>query len=349
MRRMVVQFAVWLVVIGLAFGSAAQEARKEPPLRLVVELTDSSLIIGTTDLKTLPIRSESFGKVNVLLKMVESIEFRENREMVQVNVENGDRISGVLDVPAFNLLTLFGKVSIPAAHVVAVHVPKAGARVSVKLRELPIIFVPRQREGRKLANEQAVIGTLKAIANGQQTFQTRRYVDQDWDGTGEYGFLQEITGVARNVRIDSGGRGGGGPGIGEILPRALGVLDANGIATKSGYMFHMFLPSGDLAGVDAIAETPVLPAGDDHNADDQETRWCCYAWPAKLGVTGERAFVINQQGMVYETDNRTQRYSGAATTPTANAAFRPGTPNIDGPLAAGAARIDGGVWKASGG
>jgi prepilin-type N-terminal cleavage/methylation domain-containing protein len=211
------------------------------------------------------------------------------------------------------------------------------------------IALPGLLGSRKAANEQAAVGSLKAVANAQQTFQTKRYVDQDLDGTGEYGFLQELTGVAGNVRND-GGTEAGGPIIGEILAQALGTLDVNGIASKGGYLFHMYLPTDDtVAGGDAVAEPQVLPAGVAANSDAQEARWCCYAWPVNRGNTGDRAFVINHQGNVYETDNKVQLYSSAAVAPTANAAFVPGTLNVNGALAAGAAGVDGGIWVGSGG
>ncbi len=206
------------------------------------------------------------------------------------------------------------------------------------------IALPGLLGSRKAANEQAAIGSLKAIANGEQTFQTKRYVDMDLDGTGEYGWLQEVTGVAAADRD-----GGAQPIVGEILPQALGTLDLNGCATKGGYTFHMFLPSDDTGIAGAIGETQAVPAGNAADSDAQESRWCCYAWPVNRGNTGDRAFVINQQGQVYETDNETQQYTSNTAMPAADAAFVAGVTNINGALAAGGAGQDGGTWVAAGG
>ena len=39
-------------------------------------------------------------------------------------------------------------------------------------------------------------------------------------------------------------------------------------------------------------------------------RFVCYAWPQAIGVTGNRAFVVSQQGEVFSTPNKdSQDYS----------------------------------------
>ena len=208
------------------------------------------------------------------------------------------------------------------------------------------IALPGLLGARKGTNEQAAIATLRSIAAWQSTFNTKRYVDQDIDGAGEYGFLSELSGVAPADR-DAGSQ----PAIGEIGIQALGTLNAAGRASKSGYLYHMFLPSDDTAGTNAIAETAAVVAAGvvAANADAQETRWCCYAWPVNLGNTGDRAFVINQQGQVYETDCSVVLYNANTVAPVANAAFVAGVTNINGALAGGAVGQDGNTWVQSGG
>ncbi len=131
--------------------------------------------------------------------------------------------------------------------------------------------------------------------------------------------------------------------------QVMGTLNAKGEATKTGYVYHMFLPSGDKAKGDALPETKKLPAGDKRHADAQEVRWCCYAWPEKVSETGKRAFVITQKGQVFETDNSLQRYSGAGGGPkTGNEAFVKGTRNLKGEFAnadKGQKAGDGGKWQ----
>jgi hypothetical protein len=199
----------------------------------------------------------------------------------------------------------------------------------------PRLIVPR--------SESAAIRTLKQLASAQQSFRKARYVDQDGDGVAEYGFLRELAGRSpfRRARRPSSLR--------EVPFYTSGPINTNGELLQGGYVYHMFLPSDDKAGNDATPEPAKIPGLKSRDADAQEERWCCYAWPAKLGETGNRAFVINQQGMVYETDNTVQKYDGPGHGPrTGNEAFAKGTRNLKGKLAStdkGEKANDGGNWQ----
>ena len=96
----------------------------------------------------------------------------------------------------------------------------------------------------------------------------------------------------------------------------------NGISTKAGYMYLIFLPTDGVgpAASEGDVDLTVTVAAD---ADEQEIRWCCYAWPSSRLDTGNRAFVVNQTGTVYQTSNDadTQLYSGTTTMPDPEAAF----------------------------
>lgn len=203
------------------------------------------------------------------------------------------------------------------------------------------IALPGLLGARKGSNEQAAIGSLSAIRAGQQIFNTRGIVDVDQDGTGEYGFLQELCGVVvPRGRIDPLGHG-------EILPEQLGRT-TNGVVRKSGYCFHLFLPSNDAAGGDAIPESDGAAAATVGDANAQEARWICYAWPISRGNSGDRAFAVNQTNAIYETNNNGagQLYDGLNGGPqTGNEALEPGTTDMDGPFPSGGGPSgDGGIW-----
>ena len=51
--------------------------------------------------------------------------------------------------------------------------------------------------------------------------------------------------------------------------------------------------------------------------------WCCYAWPVEHGVTGGRAFFVNQEGIVLQCDNDgAAPFSGVGWSPWFGDAFR---------------------------
>ena len=64
------------------------------------------------------------------------------------------------------------------------------------------------------------------------------------------------------------------------------------------------------------------------NPDSGERLWCCYAWPLRIGRTGQRAFFVNEDQIIYAYDNRDVfRYSGIhshffAQTPSPDAIFQ---------------------------
>lgn len=206
---------------------------------------------------------------------------------------------------------------------------------------IALIAIPNLLSSRLVANETSTIGTLRSLSSSQAEFQARQIVDQDSDGMGEYGFLQELAGSV----IPRGGVATLDP---PSISQALGNVDATGVATKSGFVIVMFLPGG--AGAE-IQEPPLgaFPGAVPADANFQETRWCCYAIPQTIRNTGNRAFVCNQQAEVYATTNvGIQDYdlaNLAALTANPDAAYEAGVTNIAGKFAVGVgAGQDGGTW-----
>ncbi len=209
------------------------------------------------------------------------------------------------------------------------------------------IAIPQLLRSRISSNETAAIGTLTTLRTVQAQFQQAVVVDQNGNGIGEYGLFQELSGQ----EVPRGATGARTPG--EFISQELGAVDANGIATKAGYMFLIFMPAdgvGPCVSEGAIDLALTVPA----NADEQEVRWCCYAWPVSRTETGNRAFCVNQTGTVYQSQNdaNTQLYSGTLTMPAPEAAFiavagNPPITNLGGRfprLGQGETGADGGVW-----
>jgi len=206
---------------------------------------------------------------------------------------------------------------------------------------IALIAIPNLLSSRLVANETSTIGTLRSLSSAQAEFQARQIVDQDADGLGEYGFLQELAGSVTP-------RGAAAPLDPPSISQALGNVDATGVTTKSGYVFVHFLPGG--AG--AEIQEPALGAFPGPNAADanfEETRYCTYAIPQTIRNTGNRAFVINQQAEVYATANQgVQDYdlaNIAALLANPDAAYEAGVTNVAGKFAVGVgAGQDGGTW-----
>jgi prepilin-type N-terminal cleavage/methylation domain-containing protein len=209
------------------------------------------------------------------------------------------------------------------------------------------IAIPGLIRARISAHESSTIGNLRSLSTAQTQFQNQATVDQDGDGVGEFGWFGELSGT-EGLR-GGGARIAGSPYIASIL----GVKDGAGNSQKSGYLYKMYLPTAAgtaVAELQAIAATTV-PA----DANEQETRWCAYAWPNLRGSSGNRAFMVNHAGTVMATPNNAALYTGsgtAAVMPAADAAFESGTgANLSGAItlsAAGATSNDGDMWVPAG-
>jgi prepilin-type N-terminal cleavage/methylation domain-containing protein len=206
------------------------------------------------------------------------------------------------------------------------------------------IAIPNLLSARVNANETSAIATLRNLSSAQAQFQAASKADVDTDGSGEFGFLRELSG-ALGVRTVADGSVYGNVMNPPALSGAFRTYNANSELSKSGYLFHVILPGAGGIGV-AEASTGAFAANLD--SDLCEVGWCCYAWPATYGTSGNRAFFVNQTGDLISTENAP--YSGTAALATAalaGAAFKAGGPltNITGQVAIGTRGRDGQLWK----
>jgi prepilin-type N-terminal cleavage/methylation domain-containing protein len=199
------------------------------------------------------------------------------------------------------------------------------------------IAIPNLLAARLNANETAAIATLRSISTAQAQFQATAKADTDYDGTGEFGGLMELSG-AWDIRDDSS--------VGLLSPPVLSGAFRNasgtGAVSRSGYYFRMYLPQADGTGICVDEDASNFSSV---NADLAETSWCCYAWPVNYGSSGNRTFVVNQSGDIINAE--VPDYSGP--TPTGmniSAAFI--TSSVDsmtGRLAVGTVGQDGNRWR----
>jgi len=159
-------------------------------------------------------------------------------------------------------------------------------------------------------NEAVAVATLHTVSAAEAEFRKAAEVDQDGDGTGEYGFLQELLGLA--VR-----RGTDGKASPAYLPPRL--LPVNGVIEKSGYYFRLYVPGDSGSALGFTGDETPKPGRE--AIDLQEKHFVCYAWPKEAGLTGTRAFAVTDDGEIYETRMEKTTYSGMESVPAANALY----------------------------
>jgi len=196
------------------------------------------------------------------------------------------------------------------------------------------IAIPNLISARMNSNETSTIATLRNISTCQAQFQATAKADDDFDGMGEFGSFQELSGA---IAVRFGTMGTLNP---PVLSAAFRQPNAAGEVSKAGYFYKMLLPGAGGIGV-CPDETGSFAAVDDGLA---ETTWCCYAWPVNHGMSGNRSFMVNQTGDIVQSDN--PLYTGSAPAMPFNAAYISTVANsITGLTAIATVGGDGRMWR----
>jgi hypothetical protein len=177
-------------------------------------------------------------------------------------------------------------------------------------------------------DEETAIATLRTIAAAERAVRASGTIDTNCDRVGEYAYLAELAGTqpkrvcnqgipaAGNTFTDRIARPLLRPELGTIMQSSAGL---------SGYRFEMWLPgptrAGQVAGVreDSLGGKLAAPFPDSRNGAGL---WCCYAWPVEVGTTGNRAFVVDREGIVLQCSNDSPKpFSGFTYVPQFGEAF----------------------------
>lgn len=201
------------------------------------------------------------------------------------------------------------------------------------------IAVPNLLSSRLAANESNAISTLRNLVSAQAQFQSAASVDDDLDGTGEYGCFGEMSG-AQNLNLRAGGNGPAATLDPPILGATFANINANGQVNKSGYLFSIFLPNA--AGTGVAEGAGGLPAAG-WDPDNCEIFWSAYGFPVDDGTTGNRAFFVNQRGEIIQTKMENTQYNNG-NAPAWNAALNGGAAMGDPLGINGLAAVDTNTW-----
>jgi prepilin-type N-terminal cleavage/methylation domain-containing protein len=199
------------------------------------------------------------------------------------------------------------------------------------------VAIPRLMAARLAANESAAVSTLRSLSSAQAQLQSSGAIDSDADGGGEYGYFGELSGVVPLRIFDpvGGVAALGAANADELNPAVLSTAFGNvvadgagdGVVTRSGYIFKIFLPDATAGGVtQGLGEAAAGGAGAVlPSADNCEILWCAYAWPLSVNQTGNRVFFMNQEGDLLQTLNRAgaaTQYDGMNAAPAFDAVYQ---------------------------
>lgn len=179
----------------------------------------------------------------------------------------------------------------------------SGVVVVVEASAIEQIMAPQ-----RVKNEATAIAILKNIASAQAQGQACGANDANGNGTGEYAFFAQLSGVAelQQAAVPAGEVKFVPPVLSNAFSRVRGSCVLLG-----GYLFQIYLPGK----TGWVTEAPCGGGrGVEVDASRAEAEWCAVAWPLQGGVTGNRTFWISQKGYILATPGG-NAFSGRAKRP----------------------------------
>ena len=114
-----------VAAVALAFTAWAKEDKTEQQLRLELDLVDGSCVIGTPGIKSVPVQT-SYAKMDIPLKQILTLKMGEDHETASLDLQNGDKLKGVINLEPIKLETVFGKVAIGTEYIKDIRVMPGG-------------------------------------------------------------------------------------------------------------------------------------------------------------------------------------------------------------------------------
>lgn len=191
--------------------------------------------------------------------------------------------------------------------------------------------------GGRRAAEKSAVSRLRTFLWAQDTLKQGRYFDRNGDGVGEFGYLRQLAGQVAP------------PNLKRLSPPILmdPMSELNGstpqtVLLDGGFCHVMYLAGPGGAGVTEPSDGAEAAGSIDPALASRF--WIAYAWPLEIDKSGRKAFFINQDEEIWETDNTgpNQGYSGLNKRPLFDAALP--RPDLAAVPIEGQPHGDGGVW-----
>ncbi|MBM4149740.1 MAG: LamG domain-containing protein [Lentisphaerae bacterium] len=113
------RFALWLTMtaaVAMAGSAWAEPEKAALNLRLELNLVDGSRIIGVPGIEAGPVQTP-YASVDVPLAQINTMTMGADRETAVFDMQNGDKLTGVINLEPIQLMTAFGPVSIGVEHI----------------------------------------------------------------------------------------------------------------------------------------------------------------------------------------------------------------------------------------
>jgi hypothetical protein len=143
----------WVAVIRGEPRGVGRGDQVAPQLRVELDLVDGSRVIGTPSIDSVAVETP-YAKMDVQLKQILTLRIGKDRETATLELRNGDKLKGVVDLGALKLNTVFGKVKIGAEHIKGLRVMLSGGALPATLKDGLVLRYSFDRdEGGEVADQ----------------------------------------------------------------------------------------------------------------------------------------------------------------------------------------------------
>ncbi len=148
-RRMKAETRIAVVVAtlmgGVAWAGSESTNSTQEQLRLEVGLSDGSRLIGTPRIDAVPIQTP-YAKMTIPLKQILTVGMGDDHETASVDLQNGDKLKGLISLAPIELVTLFGPVKVGIEHIRRIDVGLAGVGLSNILARGLFLYYPFDKD-----------------------------------------------------------------------------------------------------------------------------------------------------------------------------------------------------------
>jgi hypothetical protein len=123
-----------LLLCGWAWAGSEDTNQAPQALRLELDLTDGSRVIGVPAIESVPVQT-AYAKMDIPLKQILAVKMDENHETASLDLVNGDRIKGAVALGPLKLATVFGDISLGVEHIHRLRVCPPGGALPETLRK----------------------------------------------------------------------------------------------------------------------------------------------------------------------------------------------------------------------
>lgn len=180
-----------ILVSALLTGAAvslAEEERTAEPLKVAVELSDGSRIVGIPIVRSLAVKA-LYGKLELPLTAV-SAAVTEDGGIMAFEMRNGDIVKGTCETNVINLTTLLGNISIPIERIVRCDFRPGASPVHGRLASALVLHLAFDRDEGGIATDKSGLNNDGTIHGATWTSINGNGV-MSFDGVDDYVELGE--------------------------------------------------------------------------------------------------------------------------------------------------------------